>query len=133
PSKTISNNEFQRVLRFSKSLLKKESPVFIEWKGKHLGNIQIPETLLHKMQNAPKIHIVREKKFRIREIERNYRHLSTLELYKNLFQLRNRLSTNCFESALAALDRNDLSGFITAVIPYYDNAKHYQIRENEVV
>jgi len=101
-------------------------PIFSEWKGTNLGILKVPNKVIKLMQNGTKIILHRPITERIKLLAEAYKDTDLKVLYDGLFLLKPRLRKEAFNMALAALDQKQLSDFMLAMLPYYDQSKNYK-------
>ena len=129
PTKKAFYDHLQRQM----NSLDLDRPVFVEWKGHHLGPLKVPDSLFQSMLKSSHIVVEDTLENRINRIQEVYQLKRTKELYQILFLLKPRLEPAIFEDSLTHLDNHQLPDFIRGLLTYYDGSRHYQLGGRKVL
>lgn len=103
-----------------------EVPLFVEQKGRHIGQFVIPDALWKRLRAAPRIDLYRSTDERVERILANYAVLSHESLTKGLAQLRPNLPGYLFKRLESLISVGDRPAFVRAILPYYDQSLGYR-------
>lgn len=129
----LTKEQFLELLFLQLSLFKKDVPVIMEWKGKYLGTLKIPDFLYSQMIMSPKIELERTRDSRVKHLLEVYRDLKPEKLYKALYSLKSQINPEDFRAAEKALKNRNKFVFIEYLLKYYDSTKQYQIVNKNIV
>ena len=128
----LSKKQFLELLFLQFSLFNKDVPVIMEWKGKYLGTLKIPDFLYSQMIISPKIELERTRDSRVKHLLEVYQDLKPEKLYRALYSLKSQIKPEDFRAAEKALKNRNKFVFIEHLLKYYDSTKQYQIGNKNI-
>lgn len=126
----VSQEQFENELYHR--LGRNSHPVFVEIKGRYLGQLYLPIHLYRQAMDAPRIFLDTPKSKRVERLVEVYCNKNDTYLLNGLENLKSRIEGEVLEGAKMALFKKDYSSFIEMLLDYYDSSQDYSEGKSEL-
>lgn len=125
-----STEQFENDLYEAFRQLNGNKRIWLESESRMIGNISIPDTFWVKMMGAPMVHLNISKAARIQYLVENYGQYPKEELVSSFQKIKKKLAQH-LNTALEALDNDDLETAAKIALDYYDKYYNKHLLKNK--
>lgn len=126
--KQPNNEQFANEIFQALTRMDIRQPIYVEYKGAFIGQVQIPAPILKKMKAPYRSYYLEvPKPKRIQNIMVAYQHLPTPTLLQAIQKLQPRLSKPHFEKCVQLAQNRNLAALVDLLLRYYDQGLEYQL------
>lgn len=130
-----TNEQFENDLFLNLQSFAPDQTIWLEDESRQIGRIFLPEPIFLAMTASPLIRIRVRDELRIQVILDEYAGLDPERLAASVRQISKRLGGLVTDQCLELLQRNDFTGVVSLLLPYYDKTYSHslQVRNRQEV
>jgi len=125
--------QFENTLAMTLLEMDPEKRVWVEDESRFIGKVKIPDRLFSQVECADEVELKSDIPLRVSRIIREYGGFARADLEEKTLQIRKRMGPEQNAMALALLQENDLTGWATQLLSYYDKAYQHTINQRRKV
>lgn len=115
-----TNRAFGAAVRERLAELDPDRPVWIEYKGVHIGSVSVPPVLLAVQRTAPQVEVVRPPAARAAALVAEYGHAPIERWLHAVDRIRDRLGAAGADRVADLVRAGRLRAAVDLLLPYYD-------------
>ncbi|MEM8545385.1 MAG: tRNA 2-selenouridine(34) synthase MnmH [Cyanobacteria bacterium P01_H01_bin.119] len=129
-----STEQFENLLAFAWQKFDPSRPIWIEAESRNVGSCRIPPELFDQMSQASALAVTRSRSERVALLVECYGQADAADLIAATERIRKRLGGDRTQSAVSAIEHNDLATAVEIILNYYDRAYTHDLqRRNQTI
>jgi len=126
-----TQDDFEKMIREKLIGFNPKLPIWVEYESNYLGKLQIPGSLIQKMNQAKMIVIDLEQQQRIQRITANYSQYSVDELLAAISRVKKKLSQKKYRRTRQSIRQQNFQSAVSILLTYYDKVYENGLRNSK--